>query len=193
MGIKKSIKQQNSKQRRHIAPKSKEFRSLILRKVIDKVKHNSLNIWILDNPKIWGTHLNRREVVMRCPCTIDWQFSRPAQLIFPSGASLPIGNIRTHRVRVEMIFGGLPCRRSLTPRVSPSRVPVLSFAHYFQGPATQAMWKRNPGFLESGIPRKIGIRNPGGIRNSLLGIQNPRLSWIRLLEVKNLCFSCWSL
>ena len=70
---------------------------------------------------------------------IDWQFSRPAQLIFPSGASRPIGNIRTHRVRVEMIFGGLPCRRSLTPRASPSRVPVLSFAHYFQ-----AMWKRNP-------------------------------------------------
>ena len=34
MGIKKSIKQQNSKQKRHIAPKSKEFRSWILRKVI---------------------------------------------------------------------------------------------------------------------------------------------------------------
>ena len=62
---------------------------------------------------------------------------------------------------------------------------------------------------ESGIPLMIGIgnltatdnRNPGstdkdynpvpGIRNSLLGIQNPRLSWIRLLGVKNLCFSCW--
>ena len=27
---------------------------------------------------------------------------------------------------------------SLTPRVSPSRVPVLSFAQYFQEPATQA-------------------------------------------------------
>ena len=65
MGIKKSMKQQNSKQKRHIAPKSKEFRSWILRKVIDNGKNNSLNIWILDNPKIWGTHLNRREVVMR--------------------------------------------------------------------------------------------------------------------------------
>ena len=65
MGIKKSIKQQNSKQKRHIAPKSKEFRSWILRKVIDNGKNNSLNIWILDNPKIWGTHLNRCEVVMR--------------------------------------------------------------------------------------------------------------------------------
>ena len=64
MGIKKSIKQQNSKQKRHIAPKSKEFRSWILRKVIDNGKNNSLNIWIPDNPKIWGTHLNRREVVM---------------------------------------------------------------------------------------------------------------------------------
>ena len=75
---------------------------------------------------------------LRCPCTIDWQFSRPARLIFPSGASRPIGNIRTHRVRVETIFGGLPCRRSLTPCVSPSRAPVLSFARYFQAPATQA-------------------------------------------------------
>ena len=64
MGIKKSIKQQNSKQKRHIAPKSKEFRSWILRKVIDNGKNNSLNIWILDNPQIWGTHLNRHEVVM---------------------------------------------------------------------------------------------------------------------------------
>ena len=70
--------------------------------------------------------------------TIDWQFSRPARLIFPSGASRPIGNIRTHKVRVETIFGGLPCRRSLTPCVSPSRAPVLSFARYFQAPATQA-------------------------------------------------------
>ena len=75
---------------------------------------------------------------LRCPCTIDWQFSRPARLIFPSGASRPIGNIRTHRVRVETIFRGLPCRRSLTPCVSPSHAPVLSFARYFQAPATQA-------------------------------------------------------
>ena len=65
MGIKKSIKQQNSKQKRHIAPKSKEFRSWILWKVIDNGKNNSLNIWIFNDPKIWGTHLNRREVVMR--------------------------------------------------------------------------------------------------------------------------------
>ena len=64
MGIKKLIKQQNLKQKRHIAPKSKEFRSWILRKVIDNGKNNSLNIWILDNPKIWGTHLNRHEGVM---------------------------------------------------------------------------------------------------------------------------------
>ena len=64
MGIKKSIKQQNSKQKRHIAPKSKEFRSWILWKVIDNGKNNNLNIWILDDPKIWDTHLNWREVVM---------------------------------------------------------------------------------------------------------------------------------
>ena len=51
--------------------------------------------------------------------TFDWQFSRPARLISPSGAFRPIENIRTHRVRVETIFGGLPCRRSLTPRAHP--------------------------------------------------------------------------
>ena len=81
---------------------------------------------------------------LHSPCTIDWQFSPPARLIFPSGASRPIGNIRTHRVRVETIFGGLPCRRSLTLGVSPSRAPVLSFAHNFQAPATQAMQSRLP-------------------------------------------------
>ena len=31
----------------------------------------------------------------------DWQFSRPVPLLFPSGASRPIGNICTHRMRVE--------------------------------------------------------------------------------------------
>ena len=38
----------------------------------------------------------------------------------------------------ETIFGGLPCRHSLSPRVSPSRAPIFSCAHYFQAPATQA-------------------------------------------------------
>ena len=71
---------------------------------------------------------------LRCPCTIDWQFSRPARLIFPSGASRIIGNIRTHRMRVETIFVSLPGRPSLSPRVSPSRAPVLSWA------ATQAIY-----------------------------------------------------
>ena len=80
MGIKKSIKQQNSKQKRHIAPKSKEFRSWILRKVIDNGKNNSLNIWILNNPKIWGTHLNRREVVMG---PLAWGSSVPWNVICP--------------------------------------------------------------------------------------------------------------
>ena len=32
---------------------------------------------------------------------------------------------------------GLPGRRSLSPRVSSSRAPVLSRAHYFQASATQ--------------------------------------------------------
>ena len=53
---------------------------------------------------------------------------------------MPLTNWKypTHRMRVETIFGSLPCRRSITPRMSPSRAPVLSFAHYFQAPATQA-------------------------------------------------------
>ena len=34
---------------------------------------------------------------------------------------------------------GLPGRRFLTPRVSFSCAPVLSFAHFFQAPATQTM------------------------------------------------------
>ena len=36
------------------------------------------------------------------------------------------------------IFGGLPLGRFLFPRVSPSRTPVFSCAHYFQAPAAQA-------------------------------------------------------
>ena len=35
-----------------------------------------------------------------------------------------------------MIFMGLPGRCSFSPRVSPSRVPLLSCAHYIQAPAT---------------------------------------------------------
>ena len=41
-------------------------------------------------------------------------------------------------MRIETIFGGLPFRRSLTPCVSPLHASVISFAHYFQVPATQA-------------------------------------------------------
>ena len=51
MGIKKSIKQQNSKQKTHIAPNLKEFRSWILRKVINNGKNNSLNISVRNIPK----------------------------------------------------------------------------------------------------------------------------------------------
>ena len=40
----------------------------------------------------------------------------------------------------ETIFGGVPCRRFLSPRVSPSCAPVFSCAHYFQAPATQASY-----------------------------------------------------
>ena len=38
----------------------------------------------------------------------------------------------------QAIFGCLPGKRSLSPRVPPSRAPVFSCPHYFQAPATQA-------------------------------------------------------
>ena len=62
LGIKKLIKQQELKQKKDMAPNSKEFHSWFLLKVINNDKNNSLRIWILYNPKIWGTHLNRHEV-----------------------------------------------------------------------------------------------------------------------------------
>ena len=69
---------------------------------------------------------------LRCPCTIDWQFSRPAPLIFRSGASRPIGNIHTHRIRVEQFSwsfrAGLPSPLACLPLACP----------FFLGPATQA-------------------------------------------------------
>ena len=37
--------------------------------------------------------------------------------------------VKTFPFYAGQVFGGLPCRRSLTPRVSPSHAPVLSFAH----------------------------------------------------------------
>ena len=93
MGIKRLIKQQNSKQKKDIAPNSKEFRSWFLRKVIDNDKNNSLNIWILNNPKIWGTHLNRREVVMSVNIQDDqsWTLSETVQK-FPESTIRPAGS-----------------------------------------------------------------------------------------------------
>ena len=55
-------------------------------------------------------------------------------------------SLRSRRLEVVGIRRNARSRRrhvmgeggSLNPRVSPSRAPVLSFAHYFQAPATQA-------------------------------------------------------
>ena len=57
----------------------------------------------------------------------------------PRTVPFSLGNIRTHRMQVETIFGGPHCRCSLTLHVSPSRAPVLSFTHYFQAPVTRAI------------------------------------------------------
>ena len=61
----------------------------------------------------------------------------------------------------ETIFGGLPCRRSLSPRVSPSRAPVFSCAHLFQAPATQAISRSNGGRGRQG--EKRGGRDKFGV------------------------------
>ena len=46
-----------------------------------------------------------------------------------------LSSLRSRRLEVKKKRA---FREGDTPRVSPSRAPVLSFAHYFQAPATQA-------------------------------------------------------
>ena len=65
--------------------------------------------------------------------------------LFVRGQSFSVKTFDSSRNGCQVIgegagndFRGLPCRRSLSPRVSPSRAPVFSCAHYFQAPATQA-------------------------------------------------------
>ena len=52
-------------------------------------------------------------------------FPRLTRILYPLTASQPIGNFRTLGKRVETIFMGLSGRRSLFPRVSPSRSPFF--------------------------------------------------------------------
>ena len=59
-----------------------------------------------------------------------------------------ISSLRSRRLGVVGTRKNGRARRGLTPRVSPSRAPVLSFAHFFQAPATQARW------FQSGTKRK---------------------------------------
>ena len=59
--------------------------------------------------------------------------------------SLEISSLRSRRLEVVGTRKNGRARRS-TPCVSPSRAPVLSFARYFQAPATQA--------------RRLGLRAP---------------------------------
>ena len=49
-----------------------------------------------------------------------------------------VGTRKNGRAKRRHARGGGDRESSLTPRVSPSRAPVLSFTHYFQAPATQA-------------------------------------------------------
>ena len=52
-------------------------------------------------------------------------FSRLTRILIPLTDSQPIGNFRTLGKRVETIFMGFSGRRSLFPRVSPSRAPFF--------------------------------------------------------------------
>ena len=79
--------------------------------------------------------------------------------------SRPIGNIRTHRVRVETIFGGLPCRRSLSPRVSPSRASSFLRPSDFLAPATHISCiylhfktRHIPSTLSAPPPRRVTLK-----------------------------------
>ena len=99
------------------------------------------------------------------------------------------------------IFGGLPCRRSLTPCVSPSRAPVLSFARYFQAPATQATVGIQPGAhnglliqtMSSVAPRKL---QKEGWRKTALSYpldvccysSDENVSWRRRAQIKQLAW-----
>ena len=47
-------------------------------------------------------------------------------------------------IALRAFVGHLSSCRSLTPCVPPSRAPVLSFARYFQAPATQAIFNISP-------------------------------------------------
>ena len=65
---------------------------------------------------------------LSCPCTIDGQFSRPEQLLFPLVASRPTGNIHTQNVSWNDFSG--PSRQVLP---LPSSVS-LSYACSFLRP-----------------------------------------------------------
>ena len=51
---------------------------------------------------------------------------------------LPIMPLHVSKATCSMVFRSHLKFNLCTPRVSPSRVPVLSFTHYFQAPAKQA-------------------------------------------------------
>ena len=62
--------------------------------------------------------------------------------IFGGGVlpGFPTPSLRSRRcTRKNVCASRRHARGDLTPRVSPSRAPVLSFAHHFQAPATQAI------------------------------------------------------
>ena len=61
--------------------------------------------------------------------------------IFGGGVlpGFPTPSLRSRRcTRKNVCASRRHARGDLTPRVSPSRAPVLSFAHHFRAPATQA-------------------------------------------------------
>ena len=65
----------------------------------------------------------------------DWQFSRPAPLLFLSGVSRPI---RTHRMQVERFPWAFQAGAPSPLACLPLAPPILSCAHYYQAPGTRA-------------------------------------------------------
>ena len=78
-------------------------------------------------------------------------------------------SLRSRRLEVVGTRKNGRGRRRL-PRVSPSRAPVLSFAHYFQAPATQARCRTSTGSgLAKFLGKRKGLTKKGGPRNDSTG------------------------
>ena len=107
--------------------------------------------------------------------------SSPREETFSLWSSRPIGNMRTHRMWVETIFGGLLCRRFLTlaclPRARPFSLWPTTSKRLLRRPpklilvkCTQILESGNFLLVESGI-QGFGIQNRAQV------LRNPTKKW----------------